>query len=145
MSTKKINRAITIAWQRYENIGLQLKKDNLIDFSDEGLRANPEIKKKVQHILLRTEYDGAFKENFDVPPVKYSRRGGKAIAKKDLEIEDNALINCLGIASGFFTIHSTKAVNPFVFTYQPATIGKSSSIIRKPEFVNKYGCTGSQS
>ena len=46
MSTKKINRAITIAWQRYENIGLQLKKDNLIDFSDEGLRANPELKKK---------------------------------------------------------------------------------------------------
>ena len=45
---------------------------------------NPEIKKKVQHILLRTEYDGAFKENFDVPPVKYSRRGGKAIAKRDL-------------------------------------------------------------
>ena len=46
MSTKKINRAIIIAWQRYENIGLQLKKDNLIDFSDEGLRANPELKKK---------------------------------------------------------------------------------------------------
>ena len=46
MSTKKINKAITIAKQKYEN-GLLLKdRDNLIDFSDEGLKANPELKKK---------------------------------------------------------------------------------------------------
>ena len=45
---------------------------------------NPEIQKKVQQILLRTEYDGPFEENFRVPPVKYGRSGGKAVAKRDL-------------------------------------------------------------
>jgi hypothetical protein len=44
MSTKKINRAITIAKKRYENILLQLQSDNLIDFSDEGLKTNPKLK-----------------------------------------------------------------------------------------------------
>ena len=46
MSTKKVNRAITIAWQRYENELVLQESDNLIDFSEEGLRTNPELKKK---------------------------------------------------------------------------------------------------
>ena len=46
MSTKKVNRAITIAWQRYENELVLQDSDNLIDFSEEGLRTNPELKKK---------------------------------------------------------------------------------------------------
>ena len=73
MSTKKVNKAITIAKQRYENKLLQLKKDNLIDFSDEGLRANPELKKKYDSKVAKYTdtseehyYDWVYKISADI-------------------------------------------------------------------------------
>ena len=73
MSTKKVNRAITIAWQRYENELVLQDSDNLIDFSEEGLRANPELKKKYDSKVAeytntneKHHYDWVYKISADI-------------------------------------------------------------------------------
>ena len=73
MSTKKVNKAITTAKQRYENALLLQQGDNLIDFSDEGLRANPELKKKYNAKIAKYTdtnaehyYDWVYKISADI-------------------------------------------------------------------------------
>ena len=73
MSTKKVNKAITTAKQRYENDLLLQQGDNLIDFSDEGLRANPELKKKYDATVAaytdtnaEHNYDWVYKISADI-------------------------------------------------------------------------------
>ena len=45
LSTKRVNNAITIATKRLENAELEMSKDNLIDFSDDGLKADSVLNK----------------------------------------------------------------------------------------------------
>lgn len=73
MSTKKVNRAITLAVQKWENKLLLKQGDNLIDFSEEGLKANPILKAKYdEKIEAYTDtsaeyyYDWVYKISADI-------------------------------------------------------------------------------
>ena len=62
MSTKKVNSAITAAKKKYENELLLQRGDNLIDFSEEGLKTNPQLKKKYDDKV--TEYTNTNEEHY---------------------------------------------------------------------------------
>ena len=73
LSTKKVNQAITIATKRLENLELKMSNDNLIDFSDDGLKANPTLNqiylKKVATYTDENEtdhYDWVYKISADI-------------------------------------------------------------------------------
>ena len=69
MTTKKVNRAVTIAKQRYENELVLKESDNIIDFSDEGLRVNKTLRNRYdEKVALYTahQYDWVYKISADI-------------------------------------------------------------------------------
>ena len=60
-STKQVNQAITIARKRFENELLQTHGQNLIDFSDDGLKNNEPLKKKyLEKVAAYTSGEDAY-------------------------------------------------------------------------------------
>ena len=73
LSTKRVNNAITIATKRLENAELEMSKDNLIDFSDDGLKADSVLHKNyLKRVSAYTDenepdhYDWVYKISADI-------------------------------------------------------------------------------
>ena len=73
LSTKRVNNAITIATKRLENAELEMSKDNLIDFSDDGLKADSVLNKNyLKRVATYTDenvqdhYDWVYKISADI-------------------------------------------------------------------------------
>lgn len=92
LSTKRVNTAITIAIRRLENAELGLSKDNLIDFSDDGLKVDSILNKNyLQRVSAYTDenqpdhYDWVYKISADIFKIgkvieeirrkKYAKKG----------------------------------------------------------------------
>tara|TARA_Y100000114_G_C11752964_1_gene325374 strand:+ start:114 stop:1583 length:1470 start_codon:yes stop_codon:yes gene_type:complete len=92
LSTKKVNNAITIATKRLENAELQMNNDNLVDFSDDGLKIDNVLNTNYLKIVATytdenqpEHYDWAYKISADIFKIgkvieeirrkKYAKKG----------------------------------------------------------------------